>query len=155
MLLFFSIWLQIRLTRFGVCLRKNTRDKQLSPDQQKSTRDTCVHVAQSLSADRSTNFIPVTVALIIFLVAIGAAFDENAAKALWLNNNVATHTIAFTALYFATFPAVFLSTIMGVSQQQAAIPHLLNRLHTDVEKHTQLSRRFGCWKRRASGGIYS
>lgn len=87
--------------------------------------------------------------------AIGAAFDKNASGAVSINNNVTPHYIAFTTLYIAILPAVFLSAFVGVSQQRSAIPHLLNWLNTDVEEHIQLPKRFGYWKRRASGGIYS
>ena len=131
------------------------RDQPLSLNQQKSIRDACLQAARSLSADRATSFIPMTVALAIFMGAIGAAFDKNASGAVSINNSVTPHYIASTTLYIAILPAVFLSAFIGVSQQQSAIPRFLNRLHTDVEEHKQLPRRFGYWKRGTSGGIYS
>ena len=43
------------------------------------------------------------------------------------------HSIAFSALYFWIIPAVFLGSIIGVSQTEAAIPRILRRLQTDIE----------------------
>ena len=43
------------------------------------------------------------------------------------------HSIAFSALYFWIIPAVFLSSIIGVSQTEAAIPRILRRLQIDVD----------------------
>lgn len=40
------------------------------------------------------------------------------------------HSLAFSALYFWILPAVFLSSIIGVSQTQNAVPRILKRLQT-------------------------
>ncbi len=42
------------------------------------------------------------------------------------------HTIAFTAQYLWIVPAVFLGSIIGVSQTEATIPRILKRLQTDL-----------------------
>lgn len=44
------------------------------------------------------------------------------------------HSIAFSALYFWIIPAVFLGSIIGVSQTGAAIPRILRRFEVDVER---------------------
>ena len=48
--------------------------------------------------------------------------------------NVEAHGIAFSALYFWIIPAVFLGSIVGVSQTEAAIPRILRRFQVDVER---------------------
>ncbi len=42
--------------------------------------------------------------------------------------NVEAHSIAYSALYFWIIPAVILSSVIGVSQTEAAIPHILRRI---------------------------
>ena len=44
------------------------------------------------------------------------------------------HSIAFSALYFWIIPAVFLGSIIGVSQTEAAIPRILRRFQVDVDR---------------------
>lgn len=76
--------------------------------------------------------------------------------------NVEAHSIAFTALYFWIIPAVFLSSIIGVSQTEAAIPRILRQFEIDI-KHLNLEHEIKlpneCLndneKRIFHGGIYS
>lgn len=42
--------------------------------------------------------------------------------------NVEAHSIAYSALYFWIIPAVILSLVIGVSQTEASIPHILRRI---------------------------
>lgn len=44
------------------------------------------------------------------------------------------HSIAFTASYFWIIPAVFLSSVIGASQTEAAIPRILRRFQVDIER---------------------
>lgn len=48
--------------------------------------------------------------------------------------NVEVHSIAFTALYFWIFPAVYLSSVIGVSQTESAIPRILRRFQVDLDR---------------------
>ena len=48
--------------------------------------------------------------------------------------NVEAHSIAFSAQYFWIIPAVFLGSVIGVSQTEAAIPRILRRFQIDVER---------------------
>jgi hypothetical protein len=45
--------------------------------------------------------------------------------------NVEAHSIAFSALYFWIVPAVFLSSVIGVSQTKSSIPRILNNFARD------------------------
>ena len=76
------------------------------------------------------------------------------------------HSIAFSALYFWIVPAVFLSSVIGVSQTEAAIPRILSNLQDDVDRlnlPNRVSLPNGCLdnnqrnhqKRIFHGGIYS
>ncbi len=44
------------------------------------------------------------------------------------------HSIAFSAQYFWIIPTVFLGSIVGVSQTEAAIPRILRRFQVDVKR---------------------
>ena len=48
--------------------------------------------------------------------------------------NVEAHSIAFSAQYFWIIPAVFVGSVIGVSQTEAAIPRILRRFEIDVER---------------------
>ena len=72
------------------------------------------------------------------------------------------HSIAFSALYFWIIPAVFISSIIGVSQTEAAIPRILRRFEVDVERlnlRNKIKLPNGCLddneKRIFHGGVYS
>lgn len=94
---------------------------------------------RALAADRSTKFLPIVVAQIFFIGAVGIAIFRTAASAgkNGLSDtvfiNVEAHSIAFSALYFWIIPAVFLSSIIGVSQTEAATPRILRRFQVDLD----------------------
>ena len=44
------------------------------------------------------------------------------------------HSIAFSALYFWIIPIVFVGSIIGVSQTEAAIPRILKRFQVDLDR---------------------
>lgn len=96
--------------------------------------------ARALAADRSTKLLPIAVALLFFIGAVGIAIFRTAAAAgksatsdtVFIN--VEAHSIAFSALYFWIIPAVFLSSIIGVSQTEAAIPRILRRFEVDLAR---------------------
>ena len=96
--------------------------------------------ARALAADRSTKLLPIAVALVFFIGAVGiaifrtAAAAKNSATSDTVFINVEAHSIAFSALYFWIIPAVFLSSIIGVSQTEAAIPRILRRFQVDLAR---------------------
>ena len=76
--------------------------------------------------------------------------------------NVEVHSIAFSALYFWIIPVVFLGSVIGVSQTEAAIPRILRRFQGDIDRlelPKQLRLPNGCLddaeQRMFHGGIYS
>lgn len=127
----------------------------LIEDQQEVIRNACRNAAQSLSADRSTNFVPVAVSVAIFFGAIRIAFDKKFSAASMINEGVTPYYIAHTALYFSILPAILLSAIIGVSQDRDSIPHVLKQLRSDTKDETMLPDSFNFWQRITSGGIYS
>ena len=96
--------------------------------------------ARALAADRSTKLLPIAVAQFFFIGAVGIAIFRTAAAASNSTTsdtvfiNVEAHSIAFSALYFWIIPAVFLSSIIGVSQTEAAIPRILRRFQVDLAR---------------------
>ena len=90
----------------------------------------------ALAADRTTKFLPVVVAQGFFIGAVAIAFGRIEVAAEGPNPttfiNIETHSIAFTALYFWVIPAVFLASVIGVSQTENAIPRILQRLQIDI-----------------------
>ena len=96
--------------------------------------------ARALAADRSTKLLPIAVAQFFFIGAVGIAIfrttaaASNSATSDTVFINVEAHSIAFTALYFWIIPAVFLSSIIGVSQTEAAIPRILKRFQVDLDR---------------------
>lgn len=127
----------------------------LAEDQQERIRNACRNAAQSLSADRSTSFVPVAVAIAIFFGALRIAFDKKISAASMINEGITPYYIAHTALYFSILPAILLSAIIGVSQDRDSIPHILNQLRGDTKDEMKLIDGLDFWKRIASGGIYS
>ena len=88
-----------------------------------------------MAADRATKFLPIITALTIFIGAVGIAIGKTASAGAFSETifiNVEVHGIAISALYFWVIPAVFLSSVIGVSQTQAAIPRILRRLQEDL-----------------------
>ena len=98
--------------------------------------------ARALAADRSTKSLPIAVAQLFFIGAVGIAIlrtvaaASNSATSDTIFINVEAHSIAFSALYFWIVPAVFLSSIIGVSQTEAAIPRILKRFQVDLARMT-------------------
>lgn len=84
--------------------------------------------------------MPIIVAQIFFIGAVGIAIFRTASAAgasvssdiVFIN--VEAHSIAFSALYFWIIPVVILSSIIGVSQTEAAIPRILRRFQIDVDR---------------------
>ena len=95
---------------------------------------------RALAADRSTKFLPIIVAEAFFIGAVGIAVFRTASAAgeqatsdtVFIN--VEAHSIAFSAQYFWIIPAVFLGSVIGVSQTEAAIPRILRRFEIDLER---------------------
>ena len=61
-----------------------------------------------------------------------AAGEEASSDTIFIN--VEAHSIAFSAQYFWVISAVFLGSVIGVSQTEAAIPRILRRFQIDVER---------------------
>ena len=95
---------------------------------------------RALAADRGTKFLPIIVAQIFFIGSVGIAIFRTAAAARQSATsdsvfiNVEAHSIAFSAQYLWIIPAVFLSSIIGVSQTEAAIPRILRRFQMDLDR---------------------
>jgi len=124
--------------------------------------------ADALAADRATKFLPILVAQGLFIGAVAVACGKissmlPAPADLYIN--VEAHSIAFSAPYLWILPAVFLSSVIGVSQTQKAIPRILTRFQADLNLRLQP---FGSeklsvpdyvlgdnLKRVVNGGIYS
>ena len=95
--------------------------------------------ARALAADRSTKLLPIIVAQALFIGAIGIAIGRLASAGRSMSGgrvfiNVEAHGIAFSTLYFWIIPAVFLSSVIGVSQTKAAIPRILRRFQIDLDR---------------------
>ena len=76
--------------------------------------------------------------------------------------NVEAYSIAFSAQYFWIIPAVFLGSVIGVSQTEAAIPRILRRFQIDIERLNlpdKVKLRNNCLEdneqRTFHGGVYS
>ena len=91
--------------------------------------------ADALAADRATKFLPIIIALTIFIGAVGIAVGKTASAGAFSETifiNIEAHGIATSAMFFWVIPAVFLSSVIGVSQTQAAIPRILRRLESEL-----------------------
>ena len=93
--------------------------------------------AEALAADRSTKFLPIIVAQAFFIGSVVIAVWKTASKQSGLSTfiNVEAHSIAFSALYFWVIPTVLLSSVIGVSQSELAIPRILRRFQVDLDRH--------------------
>jgi len=95
---------------------------------------------RSLATDRSTKFLPIIVAQIFFIGAVAIALLRTIASAGGnaqgdtLYDKLQAHSIALSVQYFWIIPAVFLSSIIGVSQTEAAIPRILRRFQDDLDR---------------------
>jgi hypothetical protein len=90
------------------------------------------------------------VAQTIFVSAIGIAFAHVKSAASGDNPttfiNIEVLSIAFSAQYFWIIPAVFLSSIIGVSQTQRAVPNILIQFNAALERELQPNSEFMHWK---------
>ena len=105
------------------------------PIEKRNLEAVIYRTADALAADRATKFLPIIIALLIFIGAIGIAVGRTASAGAFSETtfiNVEAHGIANSALYFWILPAVFLSSIIGVSQTQGAIPRILEQLQKDL-----------------------
>ena len=99
-----------------------------------------IEVAEALAADKATKYLPTSVALILFIASIALSFikTRSAIGTASLNSTtfigIEAHGIAFSTLFFWIIPAVFLGSVIGVSQTEATIPRILERFHTDLPK---------------------
>lgn len=118
----------------------------------------------ALAADRSTKFLPMIVAQIIFIGAVALALfraiasagDNAQGDALY--DKLQAHSIALSAQYFWIMPAVFLSSVIGVSQTEAAIPRILRRFQKDLDSMQLQMPNDGLedvQRRILQGGVYS
>ncbi|KAK3374559.1 hypothetical protein B0H63DRAFT_399750 [Podospora didyma] len=86
--------------------------------------------ASLLAADRSTYALPIFSAQFAFIFAIGAAYwrviGVKPQPHSW--TNVEAYSIAMSAPFLYTVPAVFLSAVVGVAQTETSIPQILNSL---------------------------
>ena len=92
--------------------------------------------AAQLAADRSTFVLPIFIALIAFIIAIGAAYwriiGVEPHPDAW--TNVEAYSIAMSAPFLHIIPAVFFSAIIGASQTEVSVPNILNSLRTKLAK---------------------
>ncbi|KAK3380507.1 hypothetical protein B0T24DRAFT_664495 [Lasiosphaeria ovina] len=86
--------------------------------------------AAQLAADRATYALPVVVAQLSFVVAIGAAYWRVAGVPpqphAW--TNVEAYSIAMSAPFLHALPVVFLAAIVGATQTETSAPRILNAL---------------------------
>ena len=93
--------------------------------------------ADALAADRATKFLPILVALAFFVGSVGIALSRtrSAASASSTTSfiNIEVYSVALSALYFWIIPAVFLSSVIGVSQTENTIPRILQRFQPNLD----------------------
>jgi hypothetical protein len=116
--------------------------------------------AKALAADRATKSLPIAVAQCFFIASVGiaifrtAAAADSSASSDTVFINVEAHSIAFSALYFWIIPAVFLSSIIGVSQTEANIPRILRKLEAGESRFETLNKSLDQSQRIYHGGVY-
>ncbi len=117
--------------------------------------------AKALAADRATKSLPIAVAQRFFIASVGiaifriAAAADSSASSDTVFINVEAHSIAFSALNFWIIPAVFLSSIIGVSQTEANIPRILRKLEASESRFETLDKSLDQSQRIHHGGVYS
>ena len=124
----------------------------------------CYNASDALAADRATAFLPIITAQVFFVGALAVAVFKTATITATssINVSVEAHSIAFSSLYFWIIPAVFLASVIGVSQTQESIPRTLKALKTSL-CHNDFLRELGnelpalpdIKERIINGGIYS
>ena len=114
---------------------KDFLDRELSRNKT-NLEDVIKWTANALAADRSTKSLPIVIAMAFFIGTVGIAVFRTASAASADSDtifiNVEAHSIAFSALYFWIIPAVFLGSVIGVSQTEYAIPRILTRFRNDL-----------------------
>ncbi|KAF7510902.1 hypothetical protein GJ744_005732 [Endocarpon pusillum] len=98
-----------------------------------------LETADALAADRATKHLPIWIAIGFFIGTIivattrtmAAADDEVFSKTTFIS--VEMYGVAFASCYFWVIPAVFLGSIIGVSQTEEQIRRILRRFHEDLE----------------------
>ena len=102
-------------------------------------RNVVQQTADALAADRATKFLPIMVAQGFFIGAVAIAIGRTVSAAVASSStsifiNVEAHSIAFSALYFWIIPTVIISSIIGVSQTEGAMPRILRRFKIDLDR---------------------
>lgn len=89
--------------------------------------------AMLLAADRSTKFLPISVALLLFNGAFGLAYGRTVSSSEGPDNwiPIELHSVAFSASFLWLTEAVLLSALIGVSQTKTAVSRILN-IHEPV-----------------------
>jgi hypothetical protein len=105
----------------------NSKQLERHPEKLERFLKICYNASDALAADRATAFLPITTAQGIFVGALAVAVSKTATitSTSSLFVNVEAHSIAFSALYFWIIPAIFLSSVIGVSQTEGTIPRIL------------------------------
>lgn len=130
--------------------------------------DSILEATEALAADRTTKYLPTLVALIFFIANIAISYAKTSAAigTFRLNTTIFIHieanSLAFAALFFWIIPAVFLGSVIGVSQTEVRISRILERLHDDLRRKlpddeiSNLQKYVGDERTRAyTGGIYT
>jgi hypothetical protein len=140
----------------------NSKQLQHQPEKLERFLKICYNASDALAADRATAFLPIITAQGIFVGALAVAVFKTATitSTSSLFVNVEAHSIAFSALYFWIIPAVFLSSVIGVSQTEGTIPRILKDLRaaftTDsILEGIELPELDDRKARTVSGGIYA
>jgi len=86
-----------------------------------------------------SKFLPKMVAQGFFIDTVAIAFGRTVSAAISSSSasifiNVEAHSIAFSAPYFWVIHTVIISSIIGVSRTEAAIPGILKRFKTDLDR---------------------
>ncbi|PVH84377.1 hypothetical protein DL98DRAFT_651609 [Cadophora sp. DSE1049] len=140
----------------------------LSLEDRRRFLEICKLTGNALAADRSTKFLPIAVAEGFFIGSVAVAYGRTRQSAALANPqtfiNIEAFSVAFSALYFWIIPAVFLASVVGVSQTEKAISRILDRFKQDLEKEfknmtvdlpDEVGSRFSTEVREREGGIYS
>ena len=98
--------------------------------------ETIERTANSLAADRSTTILPVIFAMVFYVAtvatAVGRTISATNAESNTVFIHVEAHSLEFSAQFFWILPAVFLGSVIGVSQTENAIPHILSHFRKDL-----------------------
>jgi hypothetical protein len=116
---------------------------QTYPEVQSAFHD----LANSLAADRQTKTLPILYGLFLFIQAFAFAFfntnQSDKASLQYPNGkliNIEAHSIAFSALLLWIIPAVYFSSIIGVSQMDEEIPRKLEHFQKQLKNLQAQSR---------------